>query len=369
MAQRIPLARPYFDTQELEAVRRVLDSGWVVQGPEVETFEAGIGRLHQARHCIAVSSGTAALHLCYLALGIGPGDAVFIPSFAWPSAANMARLVGAQPVFVDVLTGTYNVDAVDLERLINQCREAGIHKARAVVPVHEFGLAAEMDKVQAIAAKYSLELIEDSACALGAQCHGKPVGTFGKLGIFSFHPRKSITTGEGGAVVTNDAELAEQCRAWRNHGQRLIQGQRDFVLPGLNYRMTEIQAAIGTVQLKKFANILEKRRSLAGEYLDSLRACPRLSQPVDSPEHTWQSFMVVLDEAVDRIAIIERLASEGFECGPGSVAAHLGSHFQPQPALPISERLHRQGLALPLHAGLSQAEVRSCAQALRRTLS
>jgi len=368
MAHRIPLARPYFDTQELEAVRRVLDRGWIVQGPEVEAFEAGIGHLHEARHCIAVSSGTAALHLCYLALGIGPGDAVFIPSFAWPSAANVAKLTGVEPVFVDVLPGTYNIDPIELERRVAQCRDAGLKKARAVVPVHEFGLAAEMDKIQDVASKNSLEVIEDAACALGARYHGKPVGTFGKLGIFSFHPRKSITTGEGGAIVTNDGELAERCRAWRNHGQRLVSGQRDFVLPGLNYRMTEIQAAIGIVQLKKFAEILQKRRSLAGEYLNSLRSCPKLGLPVDQPEHTWQTFMVVLNEPVNRSVIMERLASEGFECGPGSVAGHLGAHFQPQPALAVSERLHRQGLALPLHAGLGQADVQACAKALRAIL-
>jgi perosamine synthetase len=368
MAQRIPLARPYFDTQELEAVRRVLDRGWIVQGPEVEAFEAGIAALHGARQCIAVSSGTAALHVCYLALGIGPGDAIFIPSFAWPSAANMAKVVGAEPVFVEVLPGTYNIDPIDLARRIDQCREAGMKKARAVVPVHEFGLAAELNEIQAVASKYSIEVIEDAACALGARYHGKPVGTFGRVGIFSFHPRKSITTGEGGAIVTNDAELAEQCRAWRNHGQCLLNGQRDFVLPGLNYRMTEIQAAIGTVQLKKFADILQKRRALASVYLDSLRSCPALKVALDQPEHTWQTFMVVLNEHVERRRIIERLASEGFESGPGSVAAHLGSHFQPQQALPVSEQLHHQGLALPLHAGLSQAEAQACAKALRAIL-
>ncbi len=221
MAQRIPLSRPFFDEQEAEAVRRVLASGWVVQGPEVAAFEAAIAQLHQARHCVAVSSGTAALHVAYLALGIGPGDAVFIPSFAWPSAANMAKLVGATPVFVDVLPDTYNLDPEDLARRIEDCRQRGWGKPRAVVPVHEFGLAADMDAVLSVAARYSLEVIEDAACALGATYHGKPVGTLGKLGIFSFHPRKSITTGEGGAIVTNDDELAERCRQWRNHGQQL----------------------------------------------------------------------------------------------------------------------------------------------------
>lgn len=369
MAQRISLARPCFDAQELAAVRRVLESGWVVQGPEVEAFEAAVGALHQARHCVAVSSGTAALHLAYLALEIGPGDAVFIPSFAWPSAANLAKLVGAEPVFADVLPQTCNLDPLDLERTIQHYLETGNRRPRAIVPVHEFGLPADLDKVLGLASRYDLEIVEDAACALGASYQGKPVGTFGKLGIFSFHPRKSITTGEGGAIVTNDADLAERCRAWRNHGQQVVSGSREFVLPGLNYRMTELQAAIGTVQLKKLPEILQKRRSLACAYLESIGNWPLLDLPLDHPDHTWQTFMVTLKEGTERQQTIGRLASQGIEAGPGSVAGHLGRHFQPQLALPVSERLHRQGLALPLHVGLGEAEVRTCAQALRQALS
>jgi dTDP-4-amino-4,6-dideoxygalactose transaminase len=380
MSDQIPLSRPYFDAQELEAVRRVLDSGWVVQGPEVAAFEAEITRLHHVRHCIAVSSGTAALQVCYLALGIGPGDAVFIPSFAWPSAANMARLVGAQPIFVDVLRHTYNIDPDDLARRIESCLGEARYKPRAVVPVHEFGLAADMDKVLAVAAKYSLVVIEDAACALGATYGNKPVGTFGKLGIFSFHPRKSITTGEGGAIVTNEIDLAEQCRCWRNHGQRQVNGQRDFFLPGLNYRMTEMQAAIGRVQLTKFASILLKRRSLVSEYLEKLKECPDFELPGEktgdswnsslggSGEHTWQTLMVVLPERFDRGKVLRHLAQDGIEAGPGSVAAHLSSYFQPQPVLPVSELLHHHGLALPLHPGLSIGQVNRVVESLRKHL-
>jgi dTDP-4-amino-4,6-dideoxygalactose transaminase len=368
MAQRIPLSRPFFDEQEAEAVRRVLASGWVVQGPEVEAFETAIAQLHQARHCVAVSSGTAALHISYLARGIGAGDAVFIPSFAWPSAANMAKLVGATPIFVDVLPDTYNLDPADLVCRIEDCRQHGWGKPRAIVPVHEFGLAADMDRLLPIAAKYALEVIEDAACALGATYHGKPVGTFGKLGIFSFHPRKSITTGEGGAIVTNDTQLAEHCRLWRNQGQQLTTGRRDFVLPGLNYRMTEIQAAIGRAQLAKFEGILQKRRLLVREYFRRLQPCRDLRLPANAPEHTWQTFMPVLPEGTDRSAIVERLGAQGIECGPGSVAGHLGQHFQPQPALPVAERLHHLGLALPLHADLGPDDAHRCISGLRAAL-
>jgi len=368
MGKRIALSRPYFDGQEIEAVRRVLDSGWVVQGPEVEAFEAQIGALHKARHCIAVSSGTAALHVSYLALGIGPGDAIFIPSFAWPSAANMAKLVGAEPIFVEVLPGTYNLDPKDLERQIEKCVARRASKPAAIVPVHEFGLAADMDRILEVASRYFLRVIEDAACALGASYQSKPVGTFGRLGIFSFHPRKSITTGEGGAIVTNDDELAARCRSWRNHGQRMVAGQRDFNLPGLNYRMTEMQAAIGHVQLTKFPGLLEKRRALVHEYFELLSGCPAVDLPLDQAGHTWQTFMVVLGEPVTRHSVIERLGAQGIECGAGSVAAHLASHFQPQQALRVSEQLHRQGLALPLHAGLAPGEVAASATALRESL-
>lgn len=368
MASHLPLSRPFFDERETDAVRRVLASGWVVQGPEVEAFEHEIARLHQARHAIAVSSGTAALHLAYLALNIGPGDLVFIPSFAWPSAANMAKLVGATPIYVDVLPRTYNLDPADLERRIQSSLREGRGRPRAVVPVHEFGLAADMAAIQAVADRHNLRVIEDAACALGATYQGQPVGTRGLLGTFSFHPRKSITTGEGGAIVTQDDELAARCREWRNHGQQLAAGRRDFVLPGLNYRLTEIQAAIGRVQLEKFPSILASRRALVAVYLQKLAGLSSLQLPSAPAEHTWQTFMTVLPPTMERARVIERLKADGIEAGPGSVAGHLGAHFQPQPPQPVSEGLHHQGLALPLHPGLDAAAVAHCAARLGQAL-
>jgi perosamine synthetase len=369
MGPRISLSRPYFDAQEQEAVRRVLESGWVVQGEEVEEFEAEIARLHGVRHCVAVSSGTAALHVCYLALGIGPGHAVFVPSFAWPSAANMSRLVGAEPIFVDVLESSYNVDPADLNLRIERCIKNEINLPKVVVPVHEFGLAADLAPILEVASKYSMEVIEDAACALGATYRSKPVGSFGRLGVFSFHPRKSITTGEGGAIVTNDSELAERCRSWRNHGQRFSDRQRQFLFPGPNYRMTEMQAAIGRAQLGKFERILAKRRALVDQYLKALNSCSALDLPVNHPKHTWQTFMTCLKPGVDRASVLQKLAESGIEAGPGSVAGHLGLHFQPQPELPISTSLDRHGLALPLHAGLSSGEVQQVVDALLRALN
>ena len=371
MEIRFPLAKPTFDDREVEAIRRVLACGWVVQGPEVAAFEKTIAAMHGAKHCVAVSSGTAALHVCYLALGLGPGDAVFIPSFAWPSAANMAIAVGARPVLVDVLPDTYNMDPVDLRRRIQQCLSQNWGKPRVVVPVHEFGLAADLNAVLDIAREFHLQTIEDAACALGATYNHVPVGTFGCMGIFSFHPRKAVTTGEGGAIVTNDDALAEACRMWRNHGQILRGGRRDFQEAGFNYRMTELQAAVGQVQLGKFPAILARRRQIVGQYLDQLKDCPGIRLPAASPEHTWQTFMVVLDENMSQQAVVEALAGEGIGAGPGSVAAHsqdvYGRMFGYQPGqLPVSERLASRGLALPLYSDLTDEQVRFCADTLRK---
>jgi dTDP-4-amino-4,6-dideoxygalactose transaminase len=259
------------------------------------------------------------------------------------------------------------MDVEDLVRRIEHCLHQQGAKPRAIVPVHEFGLAADMDRLAPVAARYSLDLIEDAACAFGARYQDKPVGTFGKFGIFSFHPRKSITTGEGGAIVTNDSRLADLCRQWRNHGQKPGAG-RDFGLPGLNYRMTELQAAIGKVQLEKFPFVLQKRRGLTQQYFEALRRSPNLGLPANAPEHTWQTFMPLLPGEVDRSFVIEELWRQGIQAGPGSVAGHLAGHFQPQEPLPISQQLHHSGLALPLHAELSSPQVEMVAAALLKLL-
>ncbi len=286
----------------------------------------------------------------------------------------MAVLVGARPVFVDVLPDTYNLDPQDLKLRIDECIRQGWGRPRAVVPVHEFGLAADMDPIMAIAAQYSLAVIEDAACALGASYHGKPVGTLGALGTFSFHPRKSITTGEGGAIVTNDNDLADRCRSWRNHGQKIINGQREFVLPGLNYRMTEIQGAIGRVQMTKLPEIMKQRSLLAQAYFSSLADLTQSRLPINTPEQTWQTFMIVLDETLERQKVMAAMTQAGFDTGPGSVAGHLGGQFRASSdlsttGLPVSTRLHHSGLALPLYAGLEAQYLKQISAALRRHVS
>jgi dTDP-4-amino-4,6-dideoxygalactose transaminase len=226
-----------------------------------------------------------------------------------------------------------------------------------------------MAAILAIARKHELLAIEDAACALGASYRGRPVGTLGTAGTFSFHPRKSITTGEGGAIVTNDAALAKRCREWRNHGQSSAAGKREFVRPGLNYRMTEFQAAIGLAQLKKLPTILERRRQIAQVYLRELGDSEPIRLPSDHPDHTWQTFMVVLPGESNRTETIEMLAAKGVTAGPGSVAGHLGAQAPSNRDLPVSAELHHQGLALPLFADLDSSSLPLIAKTLTATVS
>ena len=367
---QIPLAKPAFDEREVEAVRRVLESGWVIQGPQVAGFEEDVAALHQVEHAIAVSSGTAALHVAYLALELGKPDAIFVPSFAWPSAANMALAIGAVPILVDVDPSTYNLSPDSLQAALDLVRLHKMGVPRAVVVVHQFGLAASLEPICAIARTAGMIVIEDAACALGATRRGIPVGADGEVTVLSFHPRKAVTTGEGGMILTNDAEIAERCRSLRNHGQTMG-SKRDIEMVGFNYRMSDIAAAIGRCQLQKLATILSRRRLLAKLYSEELSNCELIALPHMSEEHTWQTYMVVLDKGIDREAIVHALHAVGIESGPGSLSAHCmtlhsGSRRLWASGMPASERLNQQGLALPLHGGLSEEDVLFVASKLRK---
>lgn len=362
------LASPFFDDSEFNAVRETLQSGQLIQGPRVAEFEKLIGDLTGADHVIVVSSGTAALHVLFVAAGIEPGDLVFIPSFGWPSAANVARMIGAFPVLVDVLPRTYNIDPSGLSDRIKESRDKKWGRAGWIVPIHQFGLPCAIDDVMTVAAENNLPVLEDAACALGARAGGQHAGTIGRAGILSFHPRKSITTGEGGAIVTNDSGIAERCRALRNHGQR---SSFDFIGPGLNYRLSEIHAALGLAQLAKLDAILRKRCELAAVYLSELGSETNIGLPEPPRSHTWQTFMVRV-EGPKRQRIIERLrVDHGVETGVGSVDAHSLGIFKTEPywrPLPVAAALSSEGLALPLHAGMTTDDAKACAEALKSVL-
>ncbi len=360
----ISLAKPFFDEKEKEAVGRVLDSGWIMQGKRVADFETSIAEKCGSRHCIAVTSGTAALHICLMALGIKQGDGIIIPSFAWPAAANIAHLLGAKPIFVDSKTSDYNLNVDLLEKIIEQSISDGI-RVKAIVPVHQFGAPCDISKVLEFAAKYNLKVIEDSACALGTKINGQQAGTFGLAGIFSFHPRKIITTAEGGAIITDNTEFAEKCRALRNHG--------NLVSAGLNYRMTDIQAAIGLVQLGKLKSILSKRKYIIETYLEILDGQDGISLPEylsnsvpsENEAIAVQTLMVLLDEDIDRDKIIARLAQFKIETNTGSPAAHrLPIFAKISDICPAASELQKQGLALPLHAAMTKDDARKVAETL-----
>lgn len=348
----IKLSVPSIGDEECLAVERVLRSGQLVHGEECELFEQELAMYLGCKEVIVVSSGTAALHLALVALGIGDGDAVIVPDFTFPATVNVVELVGAHPIFVDVDVNTYNITPESIRQIIKDWK--GPEKIRAIMPVHEFGCPADMTAIMQIAKEYDLLVVEDAACGLGAIHSGKRVGTFGDAGCFSFHPRKAITTGEGGAIAVNDTVLAEKLRTWRNHGIQRVNGNMNFILPGFNYRLTNFQATLGRVQLKKFDSWLRTRQELQQVYRQQLRDT-NLMLPADILGHVWQTFMVVLPEHLERTDVIVKLKDKGIETNLGAQSLHCLQYYQQKyPDMCArqgknnAERLFTHGLALPL---------------------
>ena len=259
--RNIPISIPDTGTEEWEAIREPLETGWITSGPKVKEFETLFAEMHGVKHAFAVTSATNALHLALVALGVGSGDEVIVPAFTWVSTANVVLYCRAKVVFIDIDLNTFNLDISDLKNKITP-------KTKAIIPVHLFGLCADIDSIKKIAGD-KIHIIEDAACAAGAMYKGNYAGSLGDFGCFSFHPRKSITTGEGGMITTNNKELAEKVSVLRNHGANISEEQRHhgskpYILPefnvlGYNYRMTDLQGAIGTVQLKKLNLFIEER--------------------------------------------------------------------------------------------------------------
>lgn len=373
--KQLKLAVPWFDESETRAMGEVLVSGQLVQAERVKEFERLFAAEVEAEHAVMVSSGTAALHLALLACDIGPGDAVIIPDFTFVATANAVARTGATPILVDVSPDTYNMDTQALRVLVKKMaasRRANGIQLRMIMPVHQFGLSAEMDEIVAIAKEYDLLLVEDAACALGSRYRGKRVGVWGEGACFSFHPRKVITTGEGGAVVTNNPRLADRLRALRAHGFATPPHQSELIERGLNYRMTEMQAALGIGQMGKLPAILERRRHLANSLTDALADIEWFTTP-RVPTHllpNWQSYVGLLGSGMDRTLIIKYLAERGIETRPGGTAIHKLKAYREHPAqgqlaCPVSETLDARTLALPLHPNIDEADVKRIATELR----
>lgn len=351
--QMIPIARPMIGAEEQEAVMKVLTTGQLAQGEQTAAFERAFAEICQVKEAVAVSSGTAALHLALLAHGIGAGDEVITTPFSFAATANTIKLVGATPVFVDIEPDTCNIDPAAVEAAITP-------RTKAVMPVHLYGNPADLGRLVPLCEKHGLILIEDACQAHAAAVDGKPVGGFG-TGCFSFYPTKNVTTGEGGVVTTNDPAIADQVRLWRSHGQR---ERYHHVALGYNLRMTDIQAAIGVAQLKKLERFTERRIANAA-YLTE-RLAGHVQTPTVRPghRHVYHQYTIQVDG--DRDAFIQALR----ERGVGSavhypIPIHKQPYYQEQgfdTSLPTSEAAARRVISLPVHPALSDDDLATVAR-------
>jgi dTDP-4-amino-4,6-dideoxygalactose transaminase len=367
--RRVPLAFPLTGQEELDEIAEVLRSGRLTQGPKVAEFEGAVAERVGVAHAFATSSCTTAMHLSLAAMDIGPGDEVLVPDFTFPATANVVVQQGATPVLVDVELDTYNVDPDELARHLTP-------RTRAIMPVHLFGLSADMDPVLAFAREHGLRVVEDAACALGSNYRGRACGSMGDVGCFSFHPRKVITTGEGGMVVTDDDELAARIALLRSHGGVRRAGRFTFERAGFNYRLSDVHAAMGVVQMRRLDSLVARRRELATGLRERLAGVPGITPPA-VPEwdgHVYQAFVALVDEAVERDAVIAGLRDRGVETTLGTYALHAEPFFAEltgaRPgALPASHAAARRTLALPLYPSMGDGELDLVADALGEALA
>ena len=360
----IPVMRPWLGAEEAAAAAEAVSSGWVAQGPRVAEFEGAFASAIGADYAVAVSSCTTALHLALIAAGIGPGDEVVVPSLSFIATANAARYVGAVPVFADVDEATQNLTPATVEPCLTP-------RTRAVILVDQAGIPADLDALHDLCGSRGITVIEDAACAVGSVYRGRPAGAGSTLSVFSFHPRKLLTTGEGGMLLTPDPDVAARLRRLREHGMDLSAAARHasrqpviehYLELGFNFRMTDIQAAVGLVQLGKLDQLIARRRLLAQRYQQLLGGLPGLRTATDPAYGTtnYQSFWVLLpdDFPVSRDELLQQLAKAGVSARRGIMAAHLEPAYEgcTQDPLPVTERLTARTLILPLFHELTESE-------------
>lgn len=365
----IPIAKPILDEREVEAVRRVILSGWVTQGPEVAAFEREFAEFVGAPHACAVSNCTTALHLALLAAGVGDGDEVVTVSHSFIATANAIRYCGGTPVFVDIAPGSYNIDAALIEPAITA-------RTKAILCVHQLGMPCDLAAIVEIGRRRGVPVIEDAACASGSEILwngrwekiGKP---HGDIACFSFHPRKVITTGDGGMLTTANAEFDRKFRLWRQHSMSVPDtvrhGARDVIFEsypevGFNYRMTDMQAAVGRVQITRLESIVADRRRIAREYASRLATIDGVTAPVEPAwaRTNWQSYCVELADAFDQRAVMQRMLDDGVSTRRGVMNAHLETPYRAVPAqssLPLSERAQQRGVILPLVPSMTAVQI------------
>lgn len=395
----VPITKPEFDDSEIDLLRQVLQSGWVVQGPMVAEFERLVAEFVGARFAVATTSCTSALHLSLCALGIGPGDSVLLPSFTFVATANAVEQAGAQPIFIDIDLSSFNIDP---NALIHALDRQDSSNANCIIPVSLFGLCPDMGQINTIAKEHELIVVEDAACGLGASRDNHHAGTEAVCGCFSFHPRKAITTGEGGMVLTDDAQIAEKIRKLRNHGASVSDLERhyneggsllpNYDQPGYNYRMTDLQGALGVAQMKKLPSILSRRREAAERYSRLLRPLEFLRPPTapEGYQHAYQSYVCLygsdqidfdaddlperglVDQLNhDRNRLMARMESEGISVRQGTHAVHTLGYYRNRYTLdawdcPRSYIADRLSITLPLYAQITSAEQERVVDAMQR---
>lgn len=379
LSEKIPITKPFLGDEEIHSASEAIKSGWVSQGPMVKKFEEAFCTLSGAEFAVATTSCTTALHLALIAASVESGDEVIVPAFTFIASANVVEYIGAKPVFVDIDISTFDIDTSKIEEKITK-------NTRAIMPVHLFGLCADMEPIMEIVKKYRLAVVEDAACAVGSLYDGKWAGTFGVAGAFSFHPRKIITTGEGGMITTNDKEIAEKCRELRSHGGKVSDLERhnkgDFALPehddlGYNYRMTDIQASIGLAQLKKLDDIITKRRKIATTYDENFSGIKGLAVPLAEQKyfHTYQSYVLRItgDAALDRDSLALKLQETGISTRQGTHSVpHLGYYRRKygytEKDFPLSLKADKTSLTIPLFPSMSEESRLFVIEEIRKNL-
>lgn len=355
----IPLARPDITDEDIMEVVKVLRTGLLVQGIKVHELEKSVSQLLQTSYCSAVSNGTSSLHLALIALGIGPGDEVIVPAFSYIATANVVELVGAKCVFVDIHPRYFNIDDSKIRLVLT-------NKTKAIIPVHEFGLCANMPEIMKIAKENNLYVIEDAACALGATYASAFAGSFGTFGSFSLHPRKAITSGEGGLLATSHSKLDWKIKTLRNHGIEPDSCPANFIAAGFNYRMTDIQAALVISQFRRLDKIIEYKNKLASVYFTEI-VNPAILLPVipDKAKHTWQTFHILTESNFQRDRLSAYLKDQGVLSNYGAQCIPAMSYYQNKyqydvkKVFPAAYHAYTCGLAIPLYERLNEVQIKN----------
>ncbi|PKV75516.1 DegT/DnrJ/EryC1/StrS family aminotransferase [Pontibacter ramchanderi] len=362
----IPIAKPYLTEDEAQAAYDTILTGWITQGPKVQKFEEKFAAYTGAKYAVAVSNCTTALHLSMIVAGIGPGDEVICPSMSYIATANAIQYVGATPVFAEVQQATCNLDPIDAEKRITK-------NTKAILLVHQIGMPADIEAFQELCDRYNLKLIEDAACAAGSAYKGRKIGSHSELVCFSFHPRKVISTGDGGMITTNREDYYNRLKLLRQHGMSVNDRVRheasriifeDHVEVGYNYRMTDIQAAVGIKQLEKLDWIVEERRKIASAYHEAFKVIDFIGLPPEEEGYfsNYQSYCIYLKPSspIDRNTLMQELLDRGIASRRGIMNSHRETAYRDSHRsveLPISEDLQDRSIILPLYVPMREDEI------------